>query len=99
MEILSNTTYDCRGVTTSAQSVYYSAKSVAGVFTAGTLRWGCALIDRCEHPLGGTTSRFVRIVTGNLLRAFATGPVGARHPAHDNLRRFDLPLTNSVSAS
>ena len=99
LQILSNSTFDCRGVVTSTQSVYYSAKSGAGVFTAGTLRWGCALIDRCEHPLGGTTSRFVRIVTGNLLRAFATGPVGARHPAHDNLRRFDLPLANSVSAS
>ena len=99
LQILSHSTFDCRGVVTSTQSVYYSTKSGAGVFTAGTLRWGCALIDRCERPLGGTTSRFVRIVTGNLLRAFATGPVGARHPARDNVRRFDLPLANSVSAS
>ena len=99
LQILSNLMFDCRGVVTSTQSVYYSAKSGAGVFTAGTLRWGCALVDRCERPLGSTTSRFVRIVTGNLLRAFATGPVGARHPARDNLRRFDLPLANSVSAS
>ncbi|MET1058920.1 MAG: N,N-dimethylformamidase beta subunit family domain-containing protein [Nocardioides sp.] len=99
LQILSHGTFDCRGVVTSTQSVYYSAKSGAGVFTAGTLRWGCALVDRCDRPLGRTTSRFVRIVTGNLLRAFATGPVGARHPARDNLRRFDLPLANSVSAS
>ena len=99
LQVLSNSTFDCRGVVTSTQSVYYSTRSGAGVFTAGTLRWGCALIDRCERPLGGTTSRFVRIVTGNLLRAFATGPVGARHPARDNVRRFDLPLANSVSAS
>ena len=99
LQILSSSTFDCRGVVTSTQSVYYSAKSGAGVFTAGTLRWGCALVDRCERPLGSTTSRFVRIVTGNLLRAFATGPVGARHPARDNVRQFNLPLANSVSAS
>jgi len=99
LQVLSNSTFDCRGVVTSTQSVYYSTRSGAGVFTAGTLRWGCALIDRCERPLGGRTSRFVRIVTGNLLRAFATGPVGARHPARDNVREFDLPLANSVSPS
>ena len=99
LQVLSHSTFDCRGVVTSTESVYYSTRSGAGVFTAGTLRWGCALVDRCERPLGGTTSRFVRIVTGNLLRAFARGPVGARHPAHDNVGRFDLPLVNTVSAS
>jgi hypothetical protein len=38
-------------------------------------------------------------VTGNLLREFAEGPVGARHPARDNVADFDLPLVNGVSAS
>ena len=99
LQILSHSTFDCRGVVTSTQSVYYTTRSGAGVFTAGTLRWGCALVDRCERPLGEETSRFVRIVTGNLLRGFAAGPVGSRHPARDNVRRFDLPLVNTVSAS
>lgn len=99
LQILSHSTFDCRGMVTSTESVYYTTESGAGVFTAGTLRWGCALVDRCERPLGEKTRRFVRIVTGNLLRAFATGPVGSRHPARDNVRRFDLPLVNTVSAS
>ena len=30
------------------QSVYYTTSSGAGVFTAGTLRWGCALVDRAS---------------------------------------------------
>ena len=99
MQILSHTTYDCGGVTTSSQSVYYSATSGAGVFNAGTLRWGCALIDRCEKPLGAAASRFVRVVTGNLLVGFASGPVGLRHPARDNLTDFALSPVNSVTAS
>jgi hypothetical protein len=99
LQVLSHTTYSCGGVPTSSQSVYYTVPSGAGVFTAGTLRWGCALIDACEHPLGGRTAQFVRTVTGNVLRAFAEGPVGARRPAHDNVDGFDLSPVNSVPAS
>ena len=99
MQVLSHTSYPCRGVTTSAQSVYYTTPSGAGVFTAGTLRWGCALVDSCDRSLGQRTSTFVRVVTGNLLRAFSSGPVGIRHPARDNLADFHLPVVNTVSAS
>ncbi len=99
LQILSNTTYDCRGVTTSTQSSYYTSDSGAGVFTAGTLRWGCALVDTCDRPLGARVSRFVGSVTDNVLREFATGPVGTRHPARDNIDDFDLPVANLVSAS
>ena len=99
LQILSHTAYSCRGVTTTAQSVYYTTRSGAGVFSAGTLRWGCAIVDRCDRRLGQVTSRFVRAVTGNLLRGFAAGPVGRRHPALDNVRDFGLSPVNSVSAS
>jgi hypothetical protein len=99
MQVLSHSSFDCRGDTTSTQSVYYTSPSGAGVFTAGTLRWGCALVDRCERPLGDGTRRFVQRVTANLVRAFAAGPVGKRHPARDNVAEFDLPLVNAVSAS
>ncbi|MDZ5622083.1 DUF6605 domain-containing protein [Nocardioides sp. HM23] len=99
MQVLSHTTYDCRGVITSSQSVYYTTPSGAGVFAAGTLRWGCALIDSCEDPLGDRARSFVGTVTENLLRGYAVGPVGLRHPAHDNLHEFDLPTYNTVSAS
>ena len=99
LQVLSHSPYSCRGVTTSTQSVYYSASSGAGVFNAGTLRWGCALVDRCERPLGSATARFVRTVTGTLLREFARGPVGERHPARDNVEQFGLSPVNTVPAS
>jgi hypothetical protein len=99
LQVLSDTPYGCRGVPTSSQAVYYTTPSGAGVFAAGTLRWGCALVDACDSAVGRATTRFVRIVTGNLLRAFAAGPVGTVHPARDNVGRFDLPLRTTVSAS
>ena len=99
MEVLSHSPYSCRGITTSAQSVYYTTRSGAGVFNAGTLRWGCALVDRCEHPLGARTRDFVRKVTDNLLRMYAAGPVGRVHPARDTVTRYPLPDVNTVDAS
>ena len=99
LQVLSNSTYSCRGVTTTSQSVYYTTPSGAGVFAAGTLRWVCAIDGACSGVLGRGTPRFVRIVTANLLRGFSAGPVGMFHPAHDNVREFDLPLANGVSAS
>lgn len=99
LQILSHTTFSCRGVTTSSQSVYYTTRSGAGVFAAGTLRWGCAIIDKCEHPLGRATGRFVATVTDNLVRGFSRGPVGDRWPARDNVDEFHLPLHNTVAAS
>jgi len=99
LQVLSHAAYSCRGDATTTQSVYYTASSGAGVFTAGTLRWGCALVDLCDRPLGPATRDFAQRVTENLFRAFARGPVGLRHPARDNVADFDLPLVNSVSAS
>ena len=71
-------------------------RSGAAVFNAGTLRWGCALANRCDVPLGIRTRRFTRTVTANLLRAYVTGPVGERRPARDNVDDFDLPLENGA---
>ncbi|HET8960736.1 N,N-dimethylformamidase beta subunit family domain-containing protein [Nocardioides sp.] len=99
MQILSHSPYSCGGVSTAAESVYYTAPSGAGVFNAGTLRWGCAMVDRCERPLGARTARFVEVVTGNVLRGFAAGPAARRHPARDNVQEFDLSPHNAVSAS
>lgn len=97
--MLSHSPYSCRGVATSSQSVYYSAPSGAGVFNAGTLRWGCSLVDRCDRRLGPATARFTRAVTATVLREFARGPVGERHPARDNVDDFDLSTVNTVPAS
>jgi hypothetical protein len=95
---LSYTRYDCNGVPTSAESTYYTTPSGAGVIDFGTQRWACATALRCHH-LPAADDRFVRRVTTNVLRAFARGPVGVAHPAHDNVRDFWLPTTNSVPSS
>ena len=99
LQVLSHSPYSCRGVTTSSQSVYYTAASGAGVFNAGTLRWGCAMVDRCERPLGAATREFARTVTGTLVTEFGRGPVGVRHPARDNVDAFGLSTANTVPAS
>jgi hypothetical protein len=99
LQILAHTPYSCRGVPTSAQAVYYTTRSGAGVLAVGTLRWTCALADRCGLGLPRRTVRFVDRVTANVLRDFARGPAAARHPARDNVARFHLPVDNLVPAS
>lgn len=100
LEVLSDVAYSCGGVDTSSQSVYYTTPSGAGVFNSGTLRWTCALSGDCPpYTLPASTVRFTRMVTDNVLRTFAGGPAGERHPAHDNMTQFDLPRVNEVPAS
>ena len=100
LQILSDSRYRCGGVETSAQSVYGTAPSGAGVFSVGTLRWTCALSGRCApYSLPPSTVRFTRRVTDNVLREFARGPVGLSHPARDNVSQFRLPSVNEVPAS
>lgn len=99
LQVLANQPYSCRGVGTSAQATYYTAASGAGVLDVGTLQWTCALVDRCLAPVPTRAVRFVRSVTATVLRDFARGPAGRRHPAHDNVADFDLPPANQVPAS
>lgn len=62
---------------------YYTAPSGAAVFAAGSMYWVCQLDGSCRAATGATaaTQRFVRAVTGNLLRELARPRAGARHPA------------------
>ena len=50
-----------------------------------------------QRGLAGTGE----VVTGHVLRGFATGPAELRHPVQDNVRDFDVDLSpaNAVSAS
>ena len=38
-------------------------------------------------------------MTDNVLRTFADGPAGRRHPARDTVTRYPLPDVNTVDAS
>ena len=50
LQVLSHTPYDCRGVDHVGAVGLLHHPSGAGVFTAGTLRWGCAMVDRVRPP-------------------------------------------------
>jgi hypothetical protein len=100
LQVLGHTEYGCGGVLTSTQAVYYTTPSGAGVLNVGTLRWTCAMSRRCgEFRPDRRTSRFTRQVTRTVLRTFAAGPAGRKHPARDNVADFDLPDVNLVPAS
>jgi hypothetical protein len=63
-------------------TTYYSARSGAGVFAAGTTYWTCDLTDACPDvvaPMG--TQDVVRAMTLDVLRAFATPRFGRTHPS------------------
>lgn len=84
LEILLHSPFECPpALQSAADTAYYTASSGAGVFDAGTMDWPCALSGSC----GATpqTREFVRVVTANVLREFARGPAGRRHPAIDNV--------------
>jgi hypothetical protein len=91
MEVLAHSPVVCRGAAGESDSVYYTARSGAGVFAAGTMRWVCAMQGRaCGHGVTAAAQRFVDIATTTVLRAFAAGPAGLTHPARDNLARLRL---------
>jgi hypothetical protein len=86
IQILSHSPVRCQGVHSYADSAYYTHRSGAGVFNAGTMRW----VESFGPPTYGwgitrKCGRFTRRVTANVLRAFADGPAAAQYPAHDNL--------------
>jgi hypothetical protein len=85
IEILAHSPLVCRGVRSFANSAYYTVPAGAGTFNAGTMRWVESLKGDGAHGIPPATAAFTRRVTENLLRAFAEGPVGHRHPARDNL--------------
>ena len=86
IQVLAHSPLTCDGFSTFSDSVYYTVSSGAGVFASGTMRWVCAMRGpACGHGLTWAAERFVDRATENLLRAFAAGPAGLVHPAHDNL--------------
>jgi hypothetical protein len=92
IEVLAHSPLTCGGAADYADSAYYTVRGGAGVFASGTMRWVCAMKGpACGHGVSYAARRFVDIVTTNLLRAFAAGPAGLAHPAHDNLASVPEP--------
>jgi N,N-dimethylformamidase beta subunit-like protein len=86
------------GRPTAQTGVYWVARSGAGVFATGTMRWSCALRTTCaETP--ASVRRIVRRVTITVLTAFAQPRAGVRHPAVDTVGHFWLPTTGTGTAA
>ncbi|MCW2931163.1 MAG: uncharacterized protein JWM19_2125 [Actinomycetia bacterium] len=85
IEVLSHSPLACNGTGSHGDSAYYTAASGAGVFNSGTMRWVEAIYGDQPHGIGGAMPGFVRSVTANVLRAFASGPAARHYPATDNL--------------
>jgi hypothetical protein len=91
IEVLAHSPLVCNGRRSWSDSAYYTARSGAGVFGSGTMRWVEGLMagtrdDGGDHGMDERTRAFVTRVTENLFRAFASGPAGHTRPARDNLK-------------
>jgi N,N-dimethylformamidase beta subunit-like, C-terminal len=79
--------------------VYWVAPSGAGVFTAGTMRWPCAVEVGCSGVPGTRAAAVVSRVTTNVLTAFAQPLAGRLHPATDNVSHFALASRSTTHAT
>jgi hypothetical protein len=86
IEVLSRVSLSCGGRWTWSNAAYYTVQSGAGVFSTGTMRWVPALGH--SHRVSPAAWHFVQEVTTTVLRAFAAGPCGRTHPAHDNVASY-----------
>jgi hypothetical protein len=86
VQVLLHSPVRCHGRASFADTTYYSALSGAGVFDSGSSSWVCQLEAVCaKGRRSPVTARVVQTSTLNLLRAFAVGPAGRRHPSRSNL--------------
>lgn len=97
IDVVLHSPIDCPGNDPAyADTTYYVAASGAAVFDAGTIAWSYATGPRSAAPITVRTHRAVRRITDNVLRAFARGPAGRAHPAHDDLRRLGIGRASSA---
>ena len=86
IEVLARSPVSCGAAPTYSDVSYYVAASGAGVFDAGTEDWMCALpaAAGCSGPRSpSAVRRAIQAATANILTAFAAGPAGRAHPAHE----------------
>ena len=84
IEVLLHSPLRCAGRHSYSDAAYYTTSSGAGVFDAGTGAWVCKLFSGCPADVPFAPDPRVQKITENLLRVFAAGPVGRKHPAVNN---------------
>ncbi|MGZ4617933.1 MAG: N,N-dimethylformamidase beta subunit family domain-containing protein [Frankiaceae bacterium] len=80
IEIVTHSPLVVHGQPDFSDAAYYTVASGAGVFATGTIAW----INSLAGVSGPAAAGFATAVTTNVLLAFAAGPAGRTHPAHDN---------------
>jgi hypothetical protein len=86
IQVLAHSPLVCKGVSSFADSAYYTHSGGAGVFNVGTMRWVEAFaLPTYDWGISRACMRFTSRVTANVLRAFAEGPAASKYPARDNL--------------
>jgi hypothetical protein len=83
IHILFHSPLRCGGLPDASDVAYYTTRSGAAGFNAGTSDW-IAQLDS-NNPV---VRKVVTTVTSRLLEAFAAGPAGRSHPITDNAARY-----------
>jgi hypothetical protein len=96
LEVVALSPTRCGDARTVSTSTYYTVPSGAGVFSVGSIGWIFRGMSRKTTP---RTATFVRKVTSTLLREMAKGPMGATHPATDNLKKLGLKTVNTTGSA
>jgi hypothetical protein len=90
IQVVAHSPVVCGGVRSFANASYYTHASGAGVFAVGTFWFIPPLKTDCpDGPAGGSDCQIQRIVE-NVLRTFAGGPAGKRHPSVNNLAELGI---------
>ena len=97
IQILAHSPVTCRGMSSFADTTWYSASSGAGVFDAATFGWSPLMLDACPAGTPSTPICKLQKVTENILRAFAKGPAGAAHPSVSNLSKFSMSAPRTTT--
>jgi hypothetical protein len=96
IQVLAHSPLSCGGRARVADMTYYTARGDAGVFDVGSQGWVKKV--RCFEPVRSPTcDRRAARITLNVLRAFANGPAGVRHPSIPNATRFGYVLTDPTN--
>ena len=90
LEVIAASPVVCRGLPYQHVMSYYSNTAGAGVFATGTINWICAIDGSCSDL---EASAVVWGITANMLREFAAGPAGVKHPSRPNANNYRTPPT------
>jgi hypothetical protein len=81
--VVAYTPLSCGGHPTAHSAVYSTDAAGAGIFAAGSIRFGGRIFDKAIGP-------DVAVIAGNVLREFALPRAGARHPTTEDVGAYPL---------